>query len=52
MRKLLTVLGLVIGLSHTATADNPHVTLETEMGDIVIEVMIDKAPLSGGDFLT
>ena len=31
---------------------NPHVTLETEMGDIVIEVMIDKAPLSGGDFLT
>jgi len=34
------------------SSDNPHVTLETEMGDIVIEVMIDKAPISGGDFLT
>lgn len=32
--------------------DNPLVTLETEMGNIVIEVMIDKAPISGGDFLT
>jgi len=31
---------------------NPKVTLETGMGDIIIEVMIDKAPLSGGDFLT
>ena len=30
--------------------DNPLVTLETEMGNIVIEVMVDKAPLSGGDF--
>lgn len=52
MKKLITALGLIIGLSHAALADNPHVTLETEMGDIVIEVMIDKAPVSGGDFLT
>jgi hypothetical protein len=52
MRRLITALALLIGLSHAASADNPHVTLETEMGDIVIEVMIDKAPLSGGDFLT
>jgi len=36
----------------TVDVGNPHVTLETEMGSIVIEVMIDKAPLSGGDFLT
>ena len=34
-----------------AATDNPRVTLETEMGDIVIEVMVDKAPLSGSDFL-
>jgi peptidyl-prolyl cis-trans isomerase A (cyclophilin A) len=31
---------------------NPLVTLETEFGDIVIEVMIDRAPISGDDFLT
>ena len=36
----------------TVDVGNPHVTLETEMGNIVIEVMIDKAPISGGDFLT
>jgi peptidyl-prolyl cis-trans isomerase A (cyclophilin A) len=52
MKKLISALGLIIVLSHTALADNPHVTLETEMGDIVIEVMTDKAPVSGGDFLT
>jgi len=52
MKKLITALGLITGLSLSAMADNPHVTLSTEMGDIVIEVMTDKAPLSGGDFLT
>jgi len=52
MKKLITALALIIGLSLTALADNPHVTLNTEMGDIVIEVMTDKAPASGGDFLT
>ena len=52
MKKLITALGLIFFLSHTALADNPQVTLETEMGDIVIEVMTDKAPVSGGDFLT
>jgi len=51
MKNMITALGLIIGMSLTALADNPQVTLETEMGDIVIEVMTDKAPVSGGDFL-
>jgi peptidyl-prolyl cis-trans isomerase A (cyclophilin A) len=52
MNRLLTTLGLIVGLSHAALADNPQVTLKTEMGNILIEVLVDKAPLSGGDFLT
>lgn len=51
MRQLL-VLGLVLGFTQNAAADNPVVTIETELGDIVVEVMLDRAPLSGADFLT
>jgi peptidyl-prolyl cis-trans isomerase A (cyclophilin A) len=51
MKNLITALGLIIGMSLTAQADSPLVTLNTDMGDIVIEVMTDKAPVSGGDFL-
>ena len=47
----LALAALLFGCT-SVNPGNPHVTLETEMGDIVIEVMIDKAPLSGGDFLT
>jgi len=34
MKKLITALGLITGLSLSAMADNPHVTLSTEMGHI------------------
>ncbi|MGI9221602.1 MAG: peptidylprolyl isomerase [Woeseiaceae bacterium] len=52
MKRLFLLIGLLAGLCHNAHADNPRVVIETELGDIVIEVMVDKAPVSGGDFLT
>ena len=52
MKRLLIVLGISLGLAHTAAAENPLVVLSTELGDITVEVMIDQAPISGGDFLT
>ena len=52
MNRLLITLTLLIGLTPAASAENPHAVISTELGDIVVEVMIDKAPISGGDFLT
>ena len=51
MNRLLIVLGILLGLANTAAAENPLVVLSTEHGDITVEVMIDRAPISGGDFL-
>ena len=52
MKRLFLLIGLLAGLYHNAHADNPRVVIETELGHIVVEVMVDKAPVSGGDFLT
>ena len=52
MRRLFIVLGILFCFANSASAENPRVVLETELGDIIIEVMIDQAPISGGDFLT
>lgn len=52
MRRIILLIGLLAGHCHTAYADNPKVVISTELGDIVVEVMLDKAPVSGGDFLT
>jgi cyclophilin family peptidyl-prolyl cis-trans isomerase len=44
---------LAFGLTATnaSAADNPHVTLKTSMGSIVLELYPDKAPLSVANFL-
>lgn len=46
-------LPLVFALSACASADDgrPNVVLETELGEIEIEVHLDTAPISGADFL-
>ncbi len=48
---LLTALSLsgVINLAHAA--DTPHVALKTSMGDIVLELYPDKAPVTVANFL-
>ena len=51
MQRLVIVFGLLLGFASSASAENPLVVLETELGNITIEVMIDQAPISGGDFL-
>jgi len=51
MNRLLIVLAVLLGMANTAAAENPLVVLSTEHGDITVEVMIDRAPISGGDFL-
>ena len=52
MNRLLTIAAILVLAAQNAWAENPRVIISTELGDIVIEVMIDKAPISGGDFLT
>jgi cyclophilin family peptidyl-prolyl cis-trans isomerase len=44
---------LAFGLTtvNATAADNPHVTLKTNMGSIVLELYPDKAPLSVANFL-
>ena len=54
MRRVFAAVSLLslAACSHTPpTAASPHVILETELGAIEIEVNLDKAPLSGTDFL-
>lgn len=46
----LTLL-IASALSANAQPANPHVLLETPMGNIQVELYLDKAPLSAGDFL-
>ena len=52
MNRLLTIAAILVMAAQNAWAENPQVIISTELGDIVVEVMIDKAPISGGDFLT
>ena len=44
-------LGLVLGLVTSIWAQPVRVIIETDLGSIEIEVLIDEAPLSGGSFL-
>ena len=57
MKRLLSHLllaGAVLGLgwASSAAADSPRVRLQTSMGEIVIELDGDKAPLSTANFLS
>jgi peptidyl-prolyl cis-trans isomerase A (cyclophilin A) len=47
------ILPLAFALSACAVADDgrPNIVLETELGDVEIEVHLDTAPISGADFL-
>ena len=49
-RSILVIFFLFFSVAAKA-ADNPIVILETEFGDIHIELYVDAAPLSAGDFL-
>ncbi|GGO65133.1 peptidylprolyl isomerase [Bowmanella pacifica] len=42
---------IIAGAASANTATNPQVMLETSMGNIQVELYMDKAPLSAGDFL-
>ena len=42
---------LVSGAASQAFRPNPQVKLETAQGEIVLELMIDKAPITAGNFL-
>jgi peptidyl-prolyl cis-trans isomerase A (cyclophilin A) len=47
------ILPLAFALSACAVADDgrPNIVLETELGDVEIEVHLDTSPISGADFL-
>ena len=54
MRLLIRLFPLVllIGLaSFLSSASNPHVLMKTELGDIIIEVFLDKAPITAANFM-
>lgn len=53
MRKLLYffITLLIISCSHPAYK-NPHVVIETELGDIEVELFVDKAPKTTAAFLS
>jgi cyclophilin family peptidyl-prolyl cis-trans isomerase len=48
---LLTVLGLTLSIPAAYAADNPQVTLKTNMGNIVMELYPEKAPKTVENFL-
>ena len=49
LHKIWLYLGLIM---LSACADKrPHVVLETDLGNIEVELYLDKAPISGADFL-
>jgi peptidyl-prolyl cis-trans isomerase A (cyclophilin A) len=50
---LLGITGLMISSSSAISSSpvNPHVLMITEAGDIEIEIFIDKAPVTAGNFL-
>lgn len=54
MRRVVAALSLLYlsACAHISPGANaPHVILETELGNIGIDVYLDKAPISGKDFL-
>jgi cyclophilin family peptidyl-prolyl cis-trans isomerase len=55
MRRLLataTLFAALIGLTQTALADNPKVLINTNVGDITVELDPDKAPATVKNFLS
>jgi peptidyl-prolyl cis-trans isomerase A (cyclophilin A) len=50
--KKYAMLPLLAVLMHTCGTPYPRILMETEMGDIMIEVYPDKAPVTAGNFLT
>jgi peptidyl-prolyl cis-trans isomerase B (cyclophilin B) len=55
MRRLLATaaaLLILLGTVPVAFADNPKVKIQTNKGDVVVELFSDKAPLSVDNFLT
>jgi peptidyl-prolyl cis-trans isomerase B (cyclophilin B) len=55
MRRLLATaaaLLILLGTVPAAFADNPKVKIQTNKGDVVVELFSDKAPLSVDNFLT
>lgn len=48
---LISSLSLGLGSFHVSAADNPKVALKTNMGEIVVELNQEKAPLSSSNFL-
>jgi peptidyl-prolyl cis-trans isomerase A (cyclophilin A) len=51
MIKKLSFLVLAFVLMHCKSATNPKVIITTSLGDITIEVMVDKAPITANNFL-
>jgi peptidyl-prolyl cis-trans isomerase A (cyclophilin A) len=47
----LLILGLVCVFGLTAAAENPRVEMTTDLGDILIEIFLDQAPITAGNFL-
>ncbi len=47
--QLLVILGLMIPAANPA--QNPKVLIRTELGDIVVEIFSDKAPITAANFL-
>jgi peptidyl-prolyl cis-trans isomerase A (cyclophilin A) len=46
------VLGIFCGLFSLASeVQNPHVLLKTDLGDITLEIYLDRAPITAGNFL-
>lgn len=53
MRHFLALLGVLLTMSTTEVfADNPHVLLKTNLGEITLELYADKAPKTVNNFLT
>lgn len=47
----LLIVGLACVFSMIPAAENPRVQMKTDQGDILIEVFLDQAPITAGNFL-
>lgn len=48
---ILVLAGSFISFQNETKNNNPSIVFETEMGDIVVEVYLDKAPITAANFL-
>jgi peptidyl-prolyl cis-trans isomerase A (cyclophilin A) len=51
MKKMILFI-FMIGMTGFVFAQNPKVVIRTEMGDITVELFVQQAPISAGNFLT